>query len=92
MQVVLKSNFDAAGLFSRGSIDVQEGIDMRALLELLSRQCRLHFIDPGSGEVNAVDFTITLNGNEHPFWPQGLSTLLCGGDEVCVLVIPLGGG
>jgi len=49
MQVVLKSNFDLAGLPSPGSLEVQEGTNLRALLDLLSRQCRLDFIDPKSG-------------------------------------------
>jgi len=92
MQVVLKSNFDLAGLPSPGSIEVQEGTNLRALLDLLSRQCRLDFIDPKSGQVRATDFNITLNGKEHPFLAQGLDTPLQRGDEVQVLVMPLGGG
>jgi len=92
MKVVLKSNFEVAGLFEQGSIEVQEGTSLRALLDDLSQRCRLDFIHPKTGQVNAGDFNITLNGKEHSFWSEGLDTCLQRGDEVRVLVMPLGGG
>jgi len=92
MQVLLKSNFDVAGVFSRGTVEVQEDTSLRALLRLLSEQCRLDFIDPKNGQVNAIDFDVALNGKGYQFWPQGLDTALKEGDEVQILLMPLGGG
>ena len=88
MQVLLKSNFE----LGRDSLELQEDCSVRSLLDLLSQQCGLHLLDPKNDQVNGSDFTIVLNGKEHPFWPNGLNTLLRDGDEVQVLVMPLGGG
>jgi hypothetical protein len=92
MQVVLKSNFDVAGMLGSDSVQLREGASVRTLLELLARRCGLELIDSKSGQVNGSDFTISLNGNEHPFWPQGLATRLRDADEVQILVMPLAGG
>jgi len=93
MQVALKSNFDVAETFSRGSVEVEEGTSLRALLALLSERTRLSFVDPKNGQVNATDFDIALNGKGYQlWWPQGLDMPLKEGDEVQVLLMPLGGG
>jgi len=92
MRVLLRSNFDVAGVFSRGEVEVQENTSLRALLKLLSERCRLDFIDPRNGQVNATDFDVVLNGKGYQFWPQGLDTPLKEGDEVQIILMPLGGG
>ncbi len=92
MQIVLKSNFDVAGMLGRESLELAEGSSVRSLLNLLSRKCAVNLIDAKSGQVNVNDFTIILNGKEHPFWPKGLDTKLRDADEVQILVMPLGGG
>jgi hypothetical protein len=92
MQIVLKSNFDVAGMLGDERVQLREGASVRILLDLLAERCGLDLIDSQSGQVNGTDFRILLNGNEHPFWPQGLSTRLRDADEVQILVTPLAGG
>lgn len=92
MRIVLKSNFDVAGMLSRGTIEVDEGTRLSALLELLSEKCRVNLIDAASGPGAVTDFGVTLNGKEPRFWPQGLDTVLHDADEVRIDVLPLGGG
>jgi hypothetical protein len=92
MRIAVRSNVALAGLLQQGSVELQEGGSMRSLLALVSEQCHLNIIDPKTGRVNASDFTIILNGKEHPFWPQGLDARLRDADEVRILLIPLGGG
>ena len=92
MQIVLSSNFDITGMLGRDTVELQQGASVRSLFEMLRQQCQLNLIDPQSGEINSSDFTVLLNGKEHPFWPRGLATPLRDADEVRVLVIPLAGG
>ncbi len=92
MHIIVRSNFQVAGLLGQDSLDLQEGSSMRSLLSLLSERCHLNIIDAERGRVNASDFTIILNGEEHPLWPQGLDTPLREADEVQILLMPLGGG
>jgi len=92
MQIVLRSNFDVAGMLGRESVELREGASVRTLLDLLAQRCGLDLLDSKSGQINGSDFRILLNGNEHPFWPQGLATRLRDADEVQILVMPLAGG
>ena len=92
MQIVIKSNFDVAGMLGQDHVELQDGASVRTLLDLLTQRCGLPLLDAGNGQINGTDFTILLNGNEHPFWPQGLSTRLREADEIQVLVMPLAGG
>ncbi len=92
MRIALKSNFDVAGGFSRGTIEVEDGTRLSALLELLSERCRVNLLDAASGQAHGTDYGVTLNGREPGFWPQGLHTVLNDGDEVQIFVLALGGG
>ena len=92
MRIALKSNFDVAELFSRGTIEVEDGTRLGALLETLSKLCRLNLVDAASGYGHGTDYSVTLNGKEPGFWPQGFRTVLNDGDEVRIVVLPLGGG
>lgn len=93
MQVALKSNFDVAGVFSQGAVQVEEGTTLRNLLVHLSERTRLSLIDLKNGQVNATDYEIAINGKGYQFWwPHGLDQPLSEGDEVQILLMPLGGG
>lgn len=92
MQIFVRSNFQVAGLSGQDSLELKEGSSMRSLLALLSQRCRVNIIDPVSGRVKASDFTVILNGQEHPFWPEGLETRLREADEIEIILMPLGGG
>ncbi len=92
MQIAVSSNFDLAAMLGTDTVELPEGASVRSLLELLRRQCRLNLTDPQTGEINGSDFTVLLNGKEHPFWPRGVATLLRDADEVRILVMPLAGG
>lgn len=92
MRVLLRSNFDIAGMMGDQSVELDEGSSVRRLLELVAKRCSLRLIDARNGEINGSDFRINLNGKEHPFWPKGLDTRLRDSDEVQILVMPLAGG
>ena len=92
MQIVLRSNFDIAGMLGRDTVELPESSSVKSLLDLLAQRCHLHLIDPKTGQINGSDFGIVLNGKEHPFWPKGLATRLRDADEVQILVMPLAGG
>src|ERR1039458_6226487 len=81
MQIVLRSNFDLAGMLGRDTVELPENSSVKSLLDLLAQRCHLHLIDPKTGQINGSDFRIVLNGKEHPFWPKGLATLLRDADE-----------
>ncbi len=92
MRSALKANFDVAGVFSRGAIEIQEGTRLSALLKLLSEQCRVDLVSAANGQPNVTDYAVMLNGKEPGFCPEGLQTVLQDGDEVQIVVLPLGGG
>ena len=92
MRIALKSNFDVAGVFSRGTVEIEAGMRLSALLELLSNQCHLNLVDAANGQAHGSDYSVTLNGKEPGFCADGLHTVLNDGDEVQIVVLPLGGG
>ena len=92
MQIVLRSNFDIAGMQGGDTVELREGTSVRSLLDLVAQRCQLTLIDSKSGQIKGSDFTIILNGKEYPFWPQGLATPLQDADVVQILVMPLAGG
>jgi hypothetical protein len=92
MRILLRSNFDIAGMIGNESVELKEGSSVRRLLEFVAKRCSLRLIDARNGQINGSDFRVNLNGKEHPFWPEGLDTRLRDSDEVQILVMPLAGG
>ncbi len=92
MRIVLKSNFDVAEVFNRGTIEVEDGTRLSVLLEILSEQSRIDLVSAASGQPHVTDYAVMLNGKEPGFCPEGLRTVLKDGDEVQIVVLPLGGG
>ena len=92
MRILLRSNFDIAGMLGDQSVELEEGSSVRRLLDFIATRCNLRLIDARNGEINGSDFRINLNGKEHPFWSEGLDTRLRDSDEVQILVMPLAGG
>ena len=92
MRILLRSNFDIAGMIGNQSVELEEGSSVRRLLEFVAKRCSLRLIDAKNGEIDGSDFRTNLNGKEHPFWPKGLATLLRDADEMQILVMPLAGG
>ncbi|MBI4330521.1 MAG: MoaD/ThiS family protein [Chloroflexi bacterium] len=95
MKIVLKSNFEVAGIFARGYIEMPgDDITLRRLLDELSGRTggTMEIVSPRTREVNPEDFSVSLNGLEYPFLPRRLDTLLKEGDVVDVMITVLGGG
>ncbi|MBI2935010.1 MAG: MoaD/ThiS family protein [Chloroflexi bacterium] len=95
MHINLKSNFEVAGIFEAGYVDLPgNGFTLRQLLDELSRRSQgtMEIIRPRTREVNPEDFTVLVNGREYPFLPQRLDTALNDGDTVEVMITVLGGG
>lgn len=95
MRIVLKSNFEVAGIFEKGYIEMPGGdIALRHLLDELSRKSggTMEIVSPKTREVTPEDFSVSLNGLEYPFLPRRLDTLLKEGDVVDVMITVLGGG
>lgn len=92
MRIALKANFDVGGVFQPGTIEVEDGTRLKALLELLSERCRLDLVEAANGQAQVTGYGVTLNGKEPGFLREGLNTVLNDGDEVQIVVLPLGGG
>ncbi len=95
MRIVLKSNFDVAGIFEKGYVELDgSDVTLRQLLDHLSRQTKgtMELISPKTREVNPEDFSVSLNGMEYPFLPGRLETKLKDGDVAEVSITVLGGG
>lgn len=95
MRILLKSNFEVAGIFEKGYIEMSgSDITLRQLLDELSRKTggTMEIVSQKTREVNPEDFSIALNGLEYPFLPQRLDTRLREGDVVDVTITVLGGG
>lgn len=95
MHIILKSNFDVAGIFEKGHIELDgSDVTLRQLLDQLSRQTKgtMELVSPKTKEVNPEDFSVSLNGMEYPFLPGRLETRLKEGDVVEVSITVLGGG
>ncbi|MBI4289275.1 MAG: MoaD/ThiS family protein [Chloroflexi bacterium] len=88
MRIRLTSNVDL-GL---GSIQLAKGTSLRALLMELSSKVRdLTLIDPKTSDLDDF-FVVSVNGQEVPFLPERLETMLKDGDEVQVAIVSFGGG
>ncbi len=96
MRITLKSNFEVGvgGLFKDGYIEMPgDAVTLRQVLDELSRRSgTMEIIRHATREVNPEDFSISVNGHEHPFLPQRLETKLKEGDVVNVMITVFGGG
>lgn len=95
MQIILKSNFDVAGIFEKGYVELDgSDVTLRQLLDYLSRQTKgtMELINSKTREVTPEDFSVSVNGMEYPFLPGRLETRLKEGDVVEVSITVLGGG
>ncbi len=95
MRITLKSNFEVAGIFEKGYIDMPgENVTLRNLLNNLSEITKgtMELISQKTNEVNPEDFFVSINDVEYPFLPGRLETKLKDGDVVDITITVLGGG
>ena len=92
MKITLKSNLDLEGPFKEGFLRVEAGeITLRSALLELAEKSGVTFIEP-NGEVNPLDYAISLDGCEYSMLPGRLDTKLVGDCELMIEVIMSGGG
>ena len=92
MKIKLKSNLDLEGPFKEGFLELEAGeVTLRAVLIELAEKSGVPFIEP-NGEVNPLDYAISLDGREYSLLPERLDTKLVKDSELMVEVIMTGGG
>ena len=95
MKIFIKSNFVLVGLGQADSIDFAESeMTIREFFDKLSQITanQYEFIDPDSGRVNTEDWGIEINGTPYPVYGKGLDSPLEDGDNIGILIVPIGGG
>jgi len=93
MKIKLKSNLDLAGPFKEGILELEaEEITLRSVLIQLSESSGVPFIEPGKGDVNPLDYAISVDGCEYSMLPDRLDTRLLTDSELKIEVIISGGG
>ena len=92
MKIKLKSNLDLAGPFKEGFLELEaKEVTLRAVLIELAERSGVPFIEAG-GDVNPLDYAISLDGREYSLLPGRLDTKLVKDSELVVEVIMTGGG
>jgi hypothetical protein len=92
MRIKLKSNLDLQGPFKEGLLELEGNeVTLRAVLVELADKSGVPFIE-ANGEVNPLDYAISLDGCEYSMLPDRLDTKLVRDSELMVEVIMSGGG
>jgi len=93
MKIRLKSNLDLGGPFQDGVLEVEaQKTTLRSVLLELSERSGVPFIESHTGEVNPLDYSITLDGCEYSMLPGRLDASIAADAELNVKVIMSGGG
>jgi hypothetical protein len=93
MKITLKSNLDLQGPFKEGFLELEtEEVTLRSVLIELAEKSGVPFIEAGKGEVNPLDYSISVDGCEYSMLPDRLDTKLVKDSELMVEVIMSGGG
>ncbi len=93
MKIKLKSNMDFGGPFQDGVLELDaEETTLRSLLIELSERIGVPLLEEDNGEVNPLDYAISLNGCDCSMLPERLETRLSTDSELKVEVIMSGGG
>ena len=92
MKIKLKSNLDLQGPFKEGFLELEaKEVTLRSVLLELAEKSGVPFIE-ASGEVNPLDYSISVDGWEYSMLPDRLDTKLVKDSELMVEVIMSGGG
>ncbi len=92
MKITLKSNLDLEGPFKEGLLELEtEETTLRSVLLELAQRSGVPFIE-SDGEVNPLDYAISVDGCEYSMLPGRLDTKLVKDSELVVEVIMFGGG
>jgi hypothetical protein len=92
VKIKLKSNLDLQGPFKEGFLELEtEKTTLRAVLIELAERSGVPFIE-SNGDVNPLDYAISLDGREYSLFPDRLDTKLVKDSELMVEVIMSGGG
>lgn len=93
MKITLKSNLDLEGPFKEGFLELEtEEVTLRAVLIELAERSGVPFIESGKGDVNPLDYSISVDGREYSMLLDRLDTKLVKDCELMVEVIMSGGG
>ncbi len=93
MKIKLKSNMDFAGPFQDGFLELEtEETTVRSLLLDLSERIGVTFIEADKGEINPLDYAISVNGCDCSMLPDRLDTKISADSELKIEVIMSGGG
>jgi hypothetical protein len=93
VKIKLKSNLDLQGPFKEGFLELEtEEVTLRSVLLELAEKSGVPFIEAGKGEVNPLDYYISVDGCEYSMLPDRLDTKLVKDSELMVEVIMSGGG
>lgn len=97
MKVMVETNFDIIGEFSKEQVELQvPNATLRVLLKELSHRWGgdSNFIDPQTDELDPVECEVLINGTAYKFLPDGLETKLKDEDSVTIIrwMEALGGG
>jgi hypothetical protein len=93
MKITLKSNLDFAGPFREGFLELEaEKITLRSVLLDLAERTGVPFIESDKGDVNPLDYAISVDGCEYSMLPDRLDTRLLADSELMIEVIISGGG
>ena len=93
MKITLNSNLDLEGPFKEGFLELDaEETTLRAVLIELAERSGVPFIESGKGDVNPLDYSLSVDGREYSMLPGRLDTKLVKDSELNVEVIMSGGG
>lgn len=97
MKVMVETNFDIIGEFSKEQVELPvPNATLRVLLKELSHRWGgdSNFIDPQTDELDPVECEVLINGTAYKFLPDGLETKLKDEDSVTIIrwMEALGGG
>lgn len=93
MKITLKSNLDLQGPFKEGFLVLEaKEVTLRSVLLELAEKSGVPFIESGKGDVNPLDYSISVDGCEYSMLPGRLDTKLVKDFELVVEVIMSGGG
>jgi hypothetical protein len=93
VKIKLKSNLDLQGPFKEGFLELEtEEVTLRSVLLELAEKSGVPFIECGKGDVNPLDYSISVDGREYSMLPERLDTKLVKDCELIVEVIMSGGG
>jgi hypothetical protein len=93
MKIKLKSNLDLGGPFKDGILELKaEETTLRSILLELSERSGVPFIESDKGDVNPLDYAISVDGCEYSMLPDRLDTRILADSELKIEVIISGGG